>query len=127
MVGLIEDGHGRWLINQRPAGKEMAGAWEFPGGKVGSGEEPLVALHRELHEELGIEVTAAEPLLTLEHDYPEKRVKLDVWRVLAYDGTPEPRERQVLRWVATAELAEAGLLPADRPIVDALLAACPPA
>jgi 8-oxo-dGTP diphosphatase len=122
MVGLIRDGRGAWLINQRPAGKDMAGFWEFPGGKRMAGEEPLAALRRELAEELGVEVVAAEPLLELVHDYPGKRVLLDVWLVLERAGTPEAREGQRLRWVSSQQLADAGLLPADRPIVDALLA-----
>ena len=122
LVGLIGDSHGRWLVNQRLAGTHRAGAWEFPGGKRALGEERAAALQRELAEELGIEVLEAEPLLELVHDYPEKRVLLDVWRVLRYRGEAEGREGQLLRWVAVDELAGLPLLEADGPIVEALRA-----
>lgn len=120
MVGLICDSTGRFLISCRQTTQHMAGAWEFPGGKKESGEARLEALRRELDEELGIAVSAAEPLLELRHAYPDRCVHLDVWLVLAYSGEPEPREGQPLRWVTLDELAEAGLLEADRPIVTAL-------
>jgi 8-oxo-dGTP diphosphatase len=120
LVGLIGDESGRWLVNQRRPGTELAGFWEFPGGKRQSGETPLAALRRELSEELGIEVLSAEPWLTLAHDYPDKRVRLDVWRVLDYSGAITAREAQLLDWVPTDRLAGLPLLPADLPIVAAL-------
>ena len=120
VVGLINDTNGRWLVNCRPPGTPLAGSWEFPGGKKEPGEEPLAALKRELHEELGIEVLEAEPLLVLEHDYPDKRVRLDVWQVLRYRGEIAAREGQPLRWVTVAECCELSLLPADWPIVERL-------
>jgi 8-oxo-dGTP diphosphatase len=121
-VGLIVDGRGRWLVNRRRPGTHMAGFWEFPGGKRTEGETRLAALRRELHEELGVDVLEAEPLLELVHNYPEKRVVLDVWRVLRYAGEPYSREGQELQWVSAAGLASLGILPADGPIVEALLA-----
>jgi 8-oxo-dGTP diphosphatase len=121
MVGLISDQAGRILISRRGAAQHMAGAWEFPGGKKEPGEARLTALRRELAEELGIAVTAAEPLLELFHDYADRRVRLDVWTVHAYTGEPHSREGQPLRWVAVDDLIDAGLLDADRPIVAALL------
>jgi 8-oxo-dGTP diphosphatase len=120
LVGLIADARGCWLVNQRRAGTHMAGAWEFPGGKLAAGEERFAALRRELDEELGIEVLEAEPLLEIVHDYTEKRVRLDVWRVLRYRGEVGPREGQQLRWAAVDELADLPLLEADRPIIDRL-------
>jgi 8-oxo-dGTP diphosphatase len=120
VVGLIDDGAGRWLVNRRRAGTHMAGCWEFPGGKVEPGEQPLRALWRELDEELGIDLQHAEPLLDLVHDYPDKRVRLDVWRVVSYAGEASSREGQELRWVATADLDGLPLLAADAPIVAAL-------
>jgi len=107
-------------VNQRRPGTDLAGFWEFPGGKRRLGETPLAALRRELSEELGIDVLAAEPWLALAHDYPDKRVHLDVWRVLHYAGTIVPRESQLLEWVAVDRLAGLPLLPADLPIVVAL-------
>ena len=120
LVGLIGDEHGRWLVNQRRPGTDLAGFWEFPGGKRHAGETPLAALRRELGEELGIEVLAAEPWLELVHDYPDKRVRLDVWRVLKYSGVVTAREAQLLDWVSADRLAALPLLPADVPIVAAL-------
>lgn len=120
LVGLITDGSGRWLLNQRPPGTPLAGFWEFPGGKCLPDEAPLAALTRELDEELGIAVLEAEPVLELVHDYPDKRVRLDVWRVLRYRGEATAREGQPLRWVNVAECRDLPLLEADRPIVERL-------
>jgi 8-oxo-dGTP diphosphatase len=122
VAGILRDRDGRVLIAERPPGKHGAGFWEFPGGKVGAGESPAAALARELHEELGVRVDAAAPFTSLDHDYPDRHVRLDFWQVHRFSGEPEPRERQRLRWVAVGELGEAGLLPADAPVV-ALLAA----
>ena len=120
LVGLITDGRGRWLVNCRPPGTALAGWWEFPGGKCQPGESPLEALARELAEELGIVVLEAEPVLTLVHDYPDKRIRLDVWRVLRYGGEIAAREGQELKWVTAGECRELRLLDADWPIVDGL-------
>lgn len=125
LVGLVGDEAGRWLVNQRRAGTPLAGFWEFPGGKRQDGEEPRVALARELSEELGIDVLDATPLLVLEHAYPDKRVLLDVWRVLRYRGAAAGREGQVLRWVTVEELESLELLEADWPIVERLRGLAP--
>jgi len=125
VVGLIDDGAGRWLVNCRPAGTPLAGFWEFPGGKRQPGELPLAALKRELDEELGIEVLEAAPALELVHDYPDKRVRLDVWRVQKYRGAVTARERQPLRWVTEQELRALPLLEADWPIVERLALLAP--
>jgi 8-oxo-dGTP diphosphatase len=122
VVGLIADSSGRWLVNCRPPGTPLAGAWEFPGGKKQPGEAALAALKRELDEELGLEVLEAEPVLVLEHDYPDKRVRLDVWHVLRFRGQATSREGQPLRWVTVAECRDLPLLPADWPIVARLSA-----
>ncbi|HET7608906.1 MAG TPA: NUDIX domain-containing protein [Gammaproteobacteria bacterium] len=120
VVGLIGDSSGRWLVNCRPPGTPLAGSWEFPGGKTRPGEAAFAALARELDEELGIEVFEAEPVLVLEHDYPDKRVRLDVWHVVKFRGRATPREGQPLRWVTAAECLDLPLLPADGPIVARL-------
>ena len=122
VVGLIGDSSGRWLVNCRPPGTPLAGAWEFPGGKRLPGETAREALERELREELGIEVLGAEPVLALEHEYPDKRVRLDVWHVRQYRGAVTAREGQPLRWVTVAECRELALLEADWPIVERLAA-----
>jgi 8-oxo-dGTP diphosphatase len=120
LVGLIGDAGGRWLVNSRRPGTHMEGFWEFPGGKRLDEETPFAALRRELDEELGIDVLAADPLLELLHDYPDKTVRLDVWLVRAYGGDVAPREGQEVRWVGVAELKALPLLPADWPIVARL-------
>ena len=120
VVGTIADSQGRVLIAQRPRGRHMAGRWEFPGGKLGAGEDPLAGLRRELAEELGIAVQAARPLIRLRHTYPERRVLLDVWQVTGYEGEPQPLESQALTWVRPDNLPEHDLLEADRAIVTAL-------
>ncbi|HEY8518451.1 MAG TPA: 8-oxo-dGTP diphosphatase MutT [Gammaproteobacteria bacterium] len=121
LVGLLTNARGEVLVNRRRPGTHMAGYWEFPGGKSLPGEDRLAALRRELHEELGVEVLEAEPVLELAHEYPERSVVLDVWRVERFGGEPHAREGQEIRWVPVAELETIGLLPADRPIVDLLL------
>jgi 8-oxo-dGTP diphosphatase len=126
MVAIVRDAAGRFLIGQRKPGAHMAGAWEFPGGKKGPNETRRAALERELAEELGIAVVAAEPFLEISHAYPDRRVRLDVWVVGDYRGEPAPREGQGLRWATVEELASTGLLPADRPIVEALQALAQP-
>ncbi len=122
VAGALFDSSGNVLIAERPAGKHMAGKWEFPGGKAGPGEAALDALRRELREELGVETATAEPLIAYEHVYPDRTVLLDLWRVTRYSGVPESREGQQLRWVSMSRLGEVDLLEADRPMVAALLA-----
>jgi 8-oxo-dGTP diphosphatase len=121
VAGALFDAQGRVLIAQRPPGKHMAGGWEFPGGKREPAEEPLAALKRELKEELGIEVHEAAPLIAYEHQYPERRVLLDLWVVTRYSGEPQPLDAPALQWVAIDDLESAGLLEADRPMIPALL------
>jgi 8-oxo-dGTP diphosphatase len=116
------DDQGRVLIAQRPPGTHMAGRWEFPGGKIHSGETELQALTRELAEELGVQLVSAERLLELTHDYTERRVMLSMWTVTAFQGVPSSLDGQALKWVRPAELAVEDLLEADRPIVAALTA-----
>jgi 8-oxo-dGTP diphosphatase len=120
MAGAIADREGRILIAQRPRGKHMAGRWEFPGGKLANGEEPLDGLKRELAEELGVEVREARPLIRLRHEYPDRRVLLDVWQVTAYDGEPKALDAQALAWAHPDELPKHDLIEADRAIVTAL-------
>jgi 8-oxo-dGTP diphosphatase len=120
VAGVLRDSQGRVLIAERPAGKHMAGFWEFPGGKVAPGESGEQALARELIEELGVSLERCHPLLQLRHDYTDRVVELDVFVVDGYRGEPAGREAQALKWVAASELAGEPLLPADRPIIDAL-------
>jgi mutator protein MutT len=120
MAGVLSDESGRVLIAQRPIGKHMAGRWEFPGGKLDEGEAPLAGLKRELAEELALELVAAEPLIRLCHDYNDRRVLLDVWRVTEWTGTAQGLDGQAFKWVAPDELPTVDLLEADQPIITAL-------
>ena len=120
VAAALFDGVGRVLIAQRPAGKALAGCWEFPGGKVAAGESEGKALMRELREELGIEVIAARPFMRLTHAYEERDVELSLWIVERFAGEPRSLDAQALKWVAPAQLAAEDLLEADRPFVAAL-------
>ena len=120
VAAVLEAADGRVLIAQRPPGKSLAGAWEFPGGKLHEGEPRRAALARELDEELGIAVEAARPLIRYLHRYPELEVDLDAWRVTRWQGEPHGREGQAVAWREAGELLAAGLLPADSVIVNAL-------
>ena len=120
VAGAIADADGRVLIAQRPRGRHMAGRWEFPGGKLAAGEDPLLGLKRELAEELGVEVREARRLIRLRHQYSDRHVLLDVWQVTAYDGEARALDAQALAWVRPDELPKHDLLEADRAIVTAL-------
>lgn len=120
VAGVLANARGEILLAQRPAGGHLAGYWEFPGGKVEAGEAVVAALQRELREELGIDVTAAQPLLQVRHRYPEKTVLLDVWRVTAFNGEPRGCEQQPLAWCSLRALGEYTLPPADLPVITAL-------
>ena len=110
---LIEDG--RVLLTQRKRGAHLAGAWEFPGGKVEPGEDPRHALVRELREEVGIEATALDPVEITFHRYPEKSVLLLFFETVRNEGSPEPQPIDVadLRWARAHELVEEEFPPAD--------------
>jgi 8-oxo-dGTP diphosphatase len=120
VAAVLRDSAGRVLIAERPAGKPLAGFWEFPGGKLEPGETAFHALQRELQEELGIRVRHAYRLLRFSHRYPEREVELDTWQVTAWEGAPASHEGQQLAWVLPEELRDWQLLPADEPIVAAL-------
>jgi 8-oxo-dGTP diphosphatase len=120
-VALI-DAQRRVLLAQRPAGKSMAGLWEFPGGKVEDHETPEQALVRELHEELGIDVAAddLEPLAFASHTYDDFHLLMPLFDCVRWRGTPRPREGQALAWVGAAELDRYAMPPADLPLIAPL-------
>ena len=120
VAGALFDAAGRVLIAQRPAGKALAGRWEFPGGKLHAGEDPYAGLVRELREELGVEVQSAERLIRYPHAYPERTVWLDMWIVSGWKGEPHGLDGQALKWVEPTRLHDEDILEADQPIVVAL-------
>lgn len=103
-VGVIQNAHGEILIAKRPPHKPYPDYWEFPGGKVEDNEAVFDALARELREEIGIRVISAKPWLQIEHQYPDRKVLLDVWVVEDFVGEPKGREGQIVRWVALADV-----------------------
>jgi len=114
---------GRVLITRRHEHAHQGGLWEFPGGKVEAGETTREALARELHEEIGIEVRQARPLIRVRHDYPDKSVLLDVWRVDAFVGKKPccgstGREGQPIKWVEPEQLSEYDFPAANLPIIN---------
>jgi 8-oxo-dGTP diphosphatase len=121
VAGALYDASGRVLIAQRPPGKALAGRWELPGGKLHEGESPYEALVRELREELGVEVLAAERLMRYPYEYPDRVVWLDMWIVVEWRGEPRSLDGQAFKWVDPAVLDREDILEADQPIVAALM------
>ncbi|MGH6873590.1 MAG: (deoxy)nucleoside triphosphate pyrophosphohydrolase [Aestuariivirgaceae bacterium] len=119
----LVDGDGRVLIARRPADKEMAGLWEFPGGKVHAGERPETALIRELKEELGIDVTEAclAPLTFASHGYEGFDLLMPLYVCRRWVGTPRAKEGQDLRWVRPQKLRDFAMPPADVPLIPHLI------
>jgi 8-oxo-dGTP diphosphatase len=118
------DPDGRVLIARRPAGKPMAGLWEFPGGKVMAGERPEETLIRELHEELGIFVNEAclAPLTFASHAYPDFHLLMPLYVCRRWEGTVAPQEGQQLAWVRPNRLRDYPMPPADEPLIPHLTA-----
>ena len=119
-VGVVTHGDGRVLLAERPQGKPLAGYWEFPGGKFEAGESPVDALARELHEELGIELDEAHPWITRTHAYPERTVRLHMYRVMRWHGEPHDREGQRLSWEDPTAVSVSPLLSANDGILHSL-------
>jgi 8-oxo-dGTP diphosphatase len=118
-AGVIRDRLGRVLIAKRAAHLHQGDLWEFPGGKLEPGETAEQALRRELREELDIEVEEATPLIGIRHRYPDRRVRLAVWRVERFGGTPRGAQGQPIRWVAQDDLPRYEFPAANRPIATA--------
>lgn len=120
-VALI-DVDGRVLLAQRPEGKSMAGLWEFPGGKVEVGETPEAALIRELNEELGIDTWASclAPLTFASHSYDDFHLMMPLFACRKWNGTPQPREGQTLKWVKPTEMQNYPMPAADIPLIAVL-------
>ncbi|WP_339830285.1 (deoxy)nucleoside triphosphate pyrophosphohydrolase [uncultured Parvibaculum sp.] len=118
----LVDADGRVLIARRPEGKPLAGLWEFPGGKVEPGELPEDTLIRELHEELGIDVTRAclAPLTFASHAYEEFHLLMPLYVCRRWEGQVRSCEGQALEWVRPAGLRAYPMPPADEPLVAVL-------
>jgi 8-oxo-dGTP diphosphatase len=132
VAAILTDARGRILLSRRTDGRDLAGLWEFPGGKVEVGESPEAALARELREELGIEIGASAPLIAVPHAYAargcagdaraatQKRILLDVRTVASFRGRPRGLEQQALTWVTREKLSGYAMPGADLPVVAAL-------
>ncbi|MEO7114431.1 MAG: NUDIX domain-containing protein [Caldimonas sp.] len=116
-VGVLIDSNARFLLTSRPAGKVYAGWWEFPGGKLESGESVTQALVRELHEELGIDVGEVEPWNVTRMDYAHARVRLHFCKVTSWRGAFEMREGQEMAW-QTLPVTVGPVLPGTLPVLD---------
>jgi len=121
-VALI-DSDNRILIAQRPEGKQLAGLWEFPGGKLDPNERPEQALIRELREELGIEVkdTCLAPLTFASYAYEEFHLLMPLYVCRRWEGVVRPLEGQALKWVQARDLRHYPMPPADEPLIPALI------
>jgi 8-oxo-dGTP diphosphatase len=119
----LVDADGRVLIAKRPAGKPMAGLWEFPGGKVENGEKPETSLIRELREELGIVIKEAclAPLTFASHAYPDFHLLMPLYVCRRWEGQVKPTEGQQLAWVKPNRLRDYEMPPADVPLISHLM------
>ena len=120
-IALI-DADGRVLLAQRPPGKQMAGLWEFPGGKLQEGEVPEEALVRECREELDLDVTASclAPIAFASHAYENFHLLMPLFACRVWRGTPTPREGQTLKWIRPTAMAALPMPPADTPLIALL-------
>ena len=125
-VGVLLDDAGAILLGQRPVGKPYAGYWEFPGGKIESGETLFTALSRELQEEIDVCIDDAEEFMVLEHDYPHAYVRLHICLVRSWQGQPRGLENQALGWLNIKNIDQLDIagfdpvLPATLPILEKL-------
>ncbi|MDF1775684.1 MAG: 8-oxo-dGTP diphosphatase MutT [Rhizobiaceae bacterium] len=119
----LVDADRRILIAQRPAGKSMAGLWEFPGGKVEAGETPEDAIIRELQEELGIitQIACLAPLTFASHAYETFHLLMPLFICRRYQGVAQPLEGQTLKWVEPRKLRDYPMPPADEPLIPYLI------
>ncbi|RWC88012.1 MAG: (deoxy)nucleoside triphosphate pyrophosphohydrolase [Mesorhizobium sp.] len=119
----LVDADGRVLLAQRPEGKQLAGLWEFPGGKVEVGETPEQCLIRELHEEIGIEteIPCLAPLTFASHSYDDFHLLMPLFVCRRFRGIAQPREGQALKWVRPKQMRDYPMPPADAPLIPFLI------
>lgn len=119
-VAVIERG-GRYLVDRRPAGVHLPGVWEFPGGKRRAGESWRACLRREVREELGINIRVIRRLEPITYQYPDRNVRLEVFRCAIQTGIPNPLQCQEIKWVTSTQLGRLRLPPANQRLVASLL------
>ena len=119
----LVDTDGRVLLAQRPEGKQLAGLWEFPGGKVEPGETPEQCLIRELQEEIGIEtdIPCLAPLTFASHSYDDFHLLMPLFVCRRFRGIAQPKEGQVLKWVRPKQMRDYSMPPADAPLIQFLI------
>lgn len=120
VAGIVFDSEMRVLIAERRGDGPFHGLWEFPGGKITSGESPEDALRRELSEEIGIAVRRCQSFMRVQHDYPDRQVKLHFFKIFDWAGEVHGREGQALRWLLPQDIRIEEMLPADAPVIDSL-------
>ena len=123
VAAALVDADNRVLIARRPPGKQLAGLWEFPGGKLNDGERPEAALIRELGEELGVTVKQAclAPLTFASHAYADFHLLMPLYICRRWEGFVTPREGQAIKWVKAGALRDFPMPPADAPLIPALV------
>lgn len=119
-VGVIINKDGKVLVTRRPRHVHQGDLWEFPGGKLITGEDSKSALHREILEELGLLVLKARPFLQLHYNYPDQSTVLNVWLVTEWSGVPHGKEGQPLKWIDKTELSIHDFPAANEKIIKAL-------
>jgi mutator mutT protein len=119
-VGIVTNQEGKYLVGQRVAKDRYFGKWEFPGGKIESGESIEQALKREFLEETDLQIRSSEPFMQLNHDYPDRHVALHVQLITDYRGRLQALEGQTLKWVEMDELFELDFLAGNRSILEKL-------
>ena len=119
----LVDTDGRVLLAQRPEGKQLAGLWEFPGGKVEPGETPEQCLIRELQEEIGIEtdIPCLAPLTFASHSYDDFHLLMPLFVCRRFRGIAQPKEGQALKWVRPKQMRDYPMPPADAPLIQFLI------
>ena len=124
-AAALVDVDGRVLICKRPQGKQLAGLWEFPGGKVEAGESPEACLIRELNEELGIEINESclAPFVFASHAYDSFHLLMPLYLCRRWEGSPQAREHEAIAWVKPSRLSDYPMPPADLPLLEAVEAA----
>ncbi|WP_417345044.1 8-oxo-dGTP diphosphatase MutT [Ferrimonas sp.] len=120
VIGLVQNGQKHYLISLRQGDQHLAGKWEFPGGKAEAGEDELTALARELHEEVGLELTQAELMERKVFEFDDRTLELHFFRVTGYRGEAQAREGQPLKWASVEELRALPFPKANDSVIDAL-------